>query len=187
MTPNSHPKLYEALKGHFGESKVVGSQDLGGREAVLLAPAAWVEVIHHLRTEHAFDVLMELAGADYTGFPGHSGDALCLSALLFSTKTRERAWLKVFVPLDAPKLGSLCEDYAGANWYEREAYDMYGFQFQGHPYLKRLLLYDEFVGHPLRKDYPIMKMQPLIPMRNAVDYETVAVEKRKERAAGEGK
>jgi NADH-quinone oxidoreductase subunit C len=181
MPTNSHPPLYDALKGHFGEAKVLGRQDLSGREAVILAPAAWVEVIRHLRTEHGFNVLMELAGIDYTGFPGHSGDALALSAMLYATQTRERAWLKVFVPLDDPKLDSLCEDYAGANWYEREAYDMYGFQFQGHPYLKRLLLYDEFVGHPLRKDYPLMKMQPLIPMRNAVDYETVTVERRRER------
>jgi NADH:ubiquinone oxidoreductase subunit C len=179
MPTNSHPPLYEALKGHFGEAKVRGRQGLSGREAVVLDAAAWVEVIHHLRTEHGFDVLMELAGADYTGFTGHSGDALCLSAMLYSSRTRERAWLKAFVPIDDAKLGTLCGEYAAANWYEREAFDMYGFQFQGHPYPKRLLLYDEFVGHPLRKDYPILKMQPLIPMRNAVDYEAVAVEKRK--------
>jgi NADH:ubiquinone oxidoreductase subunit C len=179
MPTNSHPSQYEGLKGHFGEAKIVGRQDLNGREAVILAPSAWVEVINHMRTEHGFDVLTELAGADYTGFPGHSGDALCLSALLYSSKSRERAWFKVFVPIDAPKLDSLVEEYAGANWFEREAFDMYGFDFQGHPYPHRLLLYDEFVGHPLRKDYPIMRMQPLIPMRNAVDYEAVAVEKRK--------
>jgi NADH-quinone oxidoreductase subunit C len=57
---------------------------------------------------------------------------------------------------------------------------MYGIEFQGHPHLKRLLLYEEFQGHPLRKDYPILKMQPLIPMRNAVDYEAVRVAGRSE-------
>ena len=187
MPLNSHPPLFEALQGHFGTAKVLGRQDLNGREAVVLAPVAWVEVISHLRTEHGFDVLMELAGADYTGFPGHQGDALCLSAMLYATRTRQRAWMKVFVPIDDPQLATLSGDYAGANWYEREAFDMYGFQFQGHPYLKRLLLYDEFVGHPLRKDYPILKMQPLIPMRNAVDYEAVAAEKRREQAKPEGR
>jgi NADH-quinone oxidoreductase subunit C len=63
---------------------------------------------------------------------------------------------------------------------------MYGVVFAGHPYLKRLLLYEEFVGHPLRKEYPILKMQPLIPMRNAVDYEAVAVKNRQDAGAGAG-
>jgi NADH-quinone oxidoreductase subunit C len=179
MPTNSAPPLFEALQGHFGAAKVTGRQDLNGRECVLLSPAAWVEVISHLRLEHGFDVLMELAGADYSGYPGHQGDPLCVTAMLYGSKSRERAWLKVFLPLEQPQVGTLSNDYAGANWYERECFDMYGVQFQGHHYLKRLLLYDEFVGHQLRKDYPILKMQPLIPMRNAIDYEAVAAEKRR--------
>ncbi len=82
--------------------------------------------------------------------------------------------------MEKPEVASLTSIFAGANWYERECWDMYGVVFAGHPYLKRLLLYDEFVGHPLRKDYPILKMQPLIPMRNAVDYEAVAIKNRQD-------
>ena len=97
--------------------------------------------------------------------------------MLFRSKNL-RAWIKVYLPLEGAEVDSLVPFFAAANWYERECFDMYGVAFKGHPYLKRILLYDEFVGYPLRKDYPIMKSQPLIPMRSAVDYEAVAIKRR---------
>ena len=72
--------------------------------------------------------------------------------------------LRVKVPLSAadPVVDSLTRLWRSANWFEREAWDMFGVRFAGHPNLKRLLMYEAFQGHPLRKDYPIRKRQPLI-------------------------
>ena len=71
--------------------------------------------------------------------------------------------LRLEVPLDEAdaEVDSLTPLWAGANWLEREVWDMFGIRFRGHPNLKRILMYDEFVGHPLRKDYPVNKRQPL--------------------------
>jgi NADH/F420H2 dehydrogenase subunit C len=72
--------------------------------------------------------------------------------------------LRVKVPLASsePVVDSLTELWASANWYEREVWDMFGIRFSGHPNLKRILMYEEFEGHPLRKDYPVNKRQPLV-------------------------
>lgn len=179
MPANSASPLFDGLKAVFGD-KIAAAQDLSGREALVVRPEALLEVVRHLKTALGFDFLMDLSGADYSGYPGHVGDPLCVSYQLFGSKTRARTWLKVYLPLEGATVDSLDPEFACANWYERECYDMFGVHFTGHPNLKRLLLYEEFVGHPMRKDYPIMRMQPLIPMRNAVDYESVAVARRKE-------
>ena len=63
---------------------------------------------------------------------------------------------------DDPEVDSVTSLWAGADWLEREVWDMFGIRFRGHPNLKRILMYDEFVGHPLRKDYPVNRRQPLI-------------------------
>jgi NADH-quinone oxidoreductase subunit C len=177
MPLNSAPSFAEALQAQFG-AKILGTESQNGREVVVVEPAAWAEVVGWLKGSKGLDVLVELAGADYSGFPGQQRPPLCVTAMLLGSQSRERAWLKAYGPLDGFKLPTLSSLYAGANWYERECFDMYGVSFEGHPYMKRLLLYDEFQGAPLRKDYPILKMQPLIPMRNAVDYESIAVAKR---------
>ncbi|MBM2836940.1 MAG: nuoC, partial [candidate division NC10 bacterium] len=61
-----------------------------------------------------------------------------------------------------PEVDSVTSLWAGADWLEREVWDMFGIRFRGHPDLKRILMYEEFVGHPLRKDYAVNKRQPLI-------------------------
>jgi NADH-quinone oxidoreductase subunit C len=170
-----HQKLSAALG-----SKVLGREEHVDRDAVVLDPAALTEAVKLISADAdlAMDMLIELGGADYSNFPQPKPAPLCVSYHFYSSSKNQRAWLKVYLPMDKPEVESLCLLYAAANWFERECFDMYGVVFLGHPYLKRLLLYDEFVGHPLRKDYPIMKSQPLIPMRNAVDYEAVAVKRR---------
>jgi NADH-quinone oxidoreductase subunit C len=66
-------------------------------------------------------------------------------------------------------IDSLVPVWVGANWFERETFDMFGIRFEGHPDLRRILLYEEFEGHPLRKDYPAAKTQPLVPYREGPD------------------
>jgi NADH-quinone oxidoreductase subunit C len=80
----------------------------------------------------------------------------------FSLKHKHRLRLVVPVQEAEAEVDSLTSLWAGANWLEREVWDMFGIRFLGHPDLKRILMYEEFEGHPLRKDYPVNKRQPLI-------------------------
>ena len=80
----------------------------------------------------------------------------------YSTTHNHRLRVKVPLTASEPTLDSLTGLWAAANWFEREVWDMFGITFAGHPNLRRILLYEEFVGHPLRKDYPVNKRQPLI-------------------------
>ena len=80
----------------------------------------------------------------------------------FSLPLNQRFRLKVPVEESSPQVASVAHLWRSADWFEREAWDMYGITFKGHPNLKRLLMYPEFNGHPLRKDYPVIKRQPLI-------------------------
>lgn len=105
-----------------------------------------------------FDLLMDLAGVDYLG----RDPRFEVVYTLYSLKNNNR--LRIKVPIDErnPQIQTLSTLWKIADWYEREVWDMYGIRFKGHPDLRRILMYDEFKGHPLRKDYPITKRQPLI-------------------------
>lgn len=100
---------------------------------------------------------------DRDPWPGPPGQARFVVVYhFFSLPLKHR--LRVEVPVnDADaEIDSLSSLWAAANWLEREVWDMFGIRFRGHPNLKRILMYEEFVGHPLRKDYPVNKRQPLI-------------------------
>jgi NADH-quinone oxidoreductase subunit C len=84
---------------------------------------------------------------------------------LYSIFHGHEARLKVRLEEQDPTIDTITGIWVGADWYEREVYDMYGVKFNGHPDLRRILLYPEFEGHPLRKDYPIDKEQPLFKER----------------------
>ena len=81
---------------------------------------------------------------------------------VYSTAHNHRLRVRVPVGLSDPTVISLTGLWASANWFEREVWDMFGIRFAGHPNLKRILMYEPFKGHPLRKDYPTRKRQPLI-------------------------
>ncbi len=84
----------------------------------------------------------------------------------YSTSLKHRLRLVVPAQEDAPEVDSLTSLWPGANWLEREVWDMFGIRFTGHPDLRRILMYEEFEGHALRKDYPVNKRQPLIGPQN---------------------
>lgn len=85
---------------------------------------------------------------------------------LFSIKTFKRLRVKCRVDEENPQIESLCSIWMAASFMEREVYDLYGIKFANHPDLRRILLYEEFEGHPLRKDYPINKEQPIVKYRD---------------------
>ena len=100
---------------------------------------------------------------DEDPWPGPPGETrFAVVYHFYSLKYKHRLRLAVPVEEAEPELDSLTSLWAGANWLEREVWDMFGIRFQGHPDLKRILMYAGFEGHPLRKDYPVNKRQPLI-------------------------
>ena len=165
---------------------ILGSHNNVGDATVIVAREHLLEVMTFLRDDVRcrMDVLMDVAGVDYLEFnpalrhtvtPLDVGDSAQLPRFevvyhLLSMPHRHRIRVKVALPEDDLHVQSLCDLWISANWGEREAWDMYGVKFDGHPDLRRVLMYEEFVGHPLRKDYGLRGYQPLVPMPNLADY-----------------
>ncbi|MCC6763609.1 MAG: NADH-quinone oxidoreductase subunit C [Deltaproteobacteria bacterium] len=125
-----------------------------------IAPARLVEICRYLRddVELAFDFLADVTAVDYIGTTPRFEVVYHLKSLTRGHRLR----LKARVSEDDPRIGSLVGVWRGADWLERETWDMYGIRFDGHPDLRRIYLYEEFDGHPLRKDYPKERRQPLV-------------------------
>jgi NADH-quinone oxidoreductase subunit C len=114
-----------------------------------------------------FDMLTDLTAVDYLRYPGRDDQPRFEVVYhLYSVAENHRLRLKVAVDEDELEVPSAVVLWPIANWFEREVWDMFGIRFEGHPDLRRLLLYEEFQGHPLRKDYPVNRRQPLIGPRN---------------------
>jgi NADH-quinone oxidoreductase subunit C len=111
------------------------------------------EVLATLK-QSGFDYLADIAGIDYLHYPGAT-DRYGVVYCLVNTETAERITLKTLVNDPEPTLPSVCALWKGADWMEREVYDMYGVVFDGHPDLRRILMPEEFTSYPLRKDYPM--------------------------------
>lgn len=124
----------------------------------LHVPAArLVELLRTLRDECGFAMLAELGCVDYLGYPGRSAARARFEVhyVLLDLDTSERLVIKVEVAEAEAWLPTVVPLWIGANWMEREAFDMYGIRFDGHPDLRRILMPEEFTAHPLRKDYPL--------------------------------
>jgi NADH-quinone oxidoreductase subunit C len=152
------------LRRRFGDALVETHEDHGDLTAVV-ARDALLAALAHCRDEPtlAFDVLMDLTAVDYLKYPGREdGPRFEVVYHLYSITHNHRLRVKVRVDEDDPVVATAVPLWPIANWFEREVWDMFGVRFAGHPDLRRLLMYEEFVGHPLRKDYPINRRQPLI-------------------------
>ncbi len=107
-----------------------------------------------LKEQHGFDLLVDITCVDYLRYRG-AQDRFGLVYLLANTQTNERITVRTFVNDPEPVVPSVVELWEGANWLEREVWDMFGIRFAGHPDLRRILLPEEFTAFPLRKDYPL--------------------------------
>ena len=153
-------EIIEKIKGKF-EKAVLSSHDQCGDDTVSVVPKKWFEIVKFLKEELEFDLFVDLTAVDFLGREeGLPRFEVVLHLRNMSSGKRIR--VKARVKEENPVIDTLIPLYKGANWFERECHEMYGIKFAGHPDLRPLLLYPEFIGHPLRKDYPIDKRQPLI-------------------------
>ena len=159
--PNLHDKLQERFPG-----AVIETHAHCGDETAVIQRESLLEIARFLKTDPAFqmNVLMDETAVDGLGMNWKPRFEVVYH--FYSLPLNHRLRLKVRVEEIDLILPSLVGLWPIANWFEREIWDMFGIRFEGHPDLKRILLYEEFVGHPLRKDYPINKRQPLIGPKN---------------------
>ena len=132
-----------------------------GTLVLLISPEQLLEVARSLKTEFGFDLLLDVTAVDW---PTRD---LRFDVVyhFYTTHDFVRVRVKTRVPAVAPVVDSLIPLYDSARYAERECHDMYGIKFRDNPDLRPILLYEGFVGHPLRKDYPKRREQPLVPYR----------------------
>jgi NADH-quinone oxidoreductase subunit C len=157
-------RLLERLRARFGAA-VAATHAAGGDATAVVERGALFDVLRTCRDEPdlAFAMLTDLTAVDYRAFPGREdGPRFEVVYHLYSLVHNHRVRIKTQVEEDEAVVPTAVGLWPIANWLEREVWDMFGIRFDGHPDLRRLLMYEEFVGHPLRKDYPINRRQPLI-------------------------
>jgi NADH-quinone oxidoreductase subunit C len=150
----------------FGKA-VIGNHSFRGDDTIIINKNYVLDVCRFLKEEKDldFNFMMDLTAVDYLNQKDRK-ERFEVVYHFYSLKHNHRIRVKAPVSDADCAIDSIVPLWVGADWFEREAYDMYGIKFNDHPNLKRILLYEEFVGYPLRKDYPIRKRQPLIGPKN---------------------
>jgi NADH-quinone oxidoreductase subunit C len=149
----SHDEILAVLRQRLGNEGFTASEFRDNRR-VMVAPAEVFATLRCLKQECGFDMLIDLTAVDYLHYP-EARDRFGLVYALLDMNTGVRIYVKTFLNepnLEVPSVFSL---WKGADWMEREVYDMYGIVFTGHPDLRRILMPEEFTAYPLRKDYPL--------------------------------
>lgn len=131
-----------------------------------LEPAELTRTVQRLKTEFGFDIFLDVTAIDWLGRPEAAAGRFEVVHHFYSTQNKARVRLKTRVPESEPMVDSLTAWYGSAAYMERECHDMYGIRFRGNADLRPILLYEGFVGHPLRRDYAKQHEQPLVPYRN---------------------
>ena len=176
--------LQEALGAQLGE-RVKKLDRALGELTLTVAAADYIETALILR-DHAdlkFEQLVDLCGVDYSSYRDVEWDGMrfCVVSHLLSITKNWRLRLKVFcVDDDVPQIPSLGEVWSSTNWFEREAFDLFGIIFDGHLDLRRILTDYGFIGHPFRKDFPVSGTVEMRydPEQKRVIYQPVTIEPR---------
>ena len=174
--------LQAALAATLGP-QVKASEVDRGQLIIEVAPADLVAACTRLRDDPqlAFTTLIDLLGIDYDGYEGWEGPRFAVVYNLLSMQHNMRVRLRVFCGQeDFPAVESVIGVWPSANWFEREAFDLYGIVFKGHPDLRRILTDYGFVGHPFRKDFPVTGYVEMRydPEQKRVVYQPVTIEPR---------
>jgi NADH-quinone oxidoreductase subunit C len=157
-------QVIDALVARFPDAVYDPYVGVGGDDCAFVRRERIVDVCRALKGDHGFDMAPYVTAVDYLG----QTPRFEVVYNLYATKANVRVRLRVKLA-EGEELPSVTSVWRGANWYERYCFDMYGIRVTGHPDLRRLLMYDEFEGNPLRKDYPLRGRQPLIQEREVHD------------------
>ncbi|MBI4538096.1 MAG: NADH-quinone oxidoreductase subunit C [Gemmatimonadetes bacterium] len=152
VTQELHPTV-EALRARFGQAVLHHEVTAGDQHVVFIPPEKNLEILGWLKGDpaHHYDFLADVTAVDYGG-----GRPLIVVYQLWSMPHGRALRVKCELPLTGLEIGSVSSLWSGANWLEREVYDMFGIQFRGHPDLRRILMPENYAeGHPLRKDFPL--------------------------------
>lgn len=163
MTPH---QIIEQLKPEFG-TQIREAAPASKHPRIHVAAASWPRLALYLRNTPGleFDWLANLSGIDYA-----ADNQLCVAYDLWSFSLRHAFAVKVYCPRDNPVVASVVELWPAADWHEREAFDLLGIRFIGHPDLRRILCADDWEGHPLRKDYVFPREYHGIPGSVELDW-----------------
>ena len=148
----THEEVLNRLRQEFGADGFITS-DFRDNHRVIVAPARLHAVLAFLKQQCGFDMLAELTAVDYLRYPD-ARDRFGVVYVLLDTTTGQRIVVKTYLNEPELTIPSAFPLWKGADWLEREVYDMYGIVFEGHPDLRRILMPEEFTAYPLRKDYP---------------------------------